>query len=360
MPTGRIIRSIAGFYDLAETNGAGSGEMVSASAAVFAQGAPIGSSVVVNGIRITRCRGKGTFRKKGITPMVGDLAEYTEGGLVTAILPRRNEMIRPQVSNVDQALVVIAATVPEPNFDLVEKMLLMIRRAEIRPVIIFNKWDTLEETDCGQIRERAEGYRKAGFRVICTSAATGLGVEELRAELAGRISVFAGPSGVGKSSLLNSLLPEDSFATGALSEKIQRGRNTTRCAELIQLPGLQCGQAALSGGQPRVEDGQTEPQIGQPGYLVDTPGFTSLDLTLYPDDLAGFFPEFAPYLGKCYYTGCRHHEEPDCAVREAVSRGEIVKFRYESYLQMLAEAEEAFPDSELYKTRINTRKEKTP
>ncbi|MBQ5960901.1 MAG: ribosome small subunit-dependent GTPase A [Firmicutes bacterium] len=331
MPTGRIIRSIAGFYDVAETDGAGSGEAVSASAAIFAQGAPIGSSVMVNGIRITRCRGKGTFRKKGVTPMVGDLAEYTEGGLVTAILPRRNEMLRPQVSNVDQALVVIAATVPEPNFDLVEKMLLMIRKAEIRPVLIFNKWDTLEGTDEGMIRERAEGYRKAGFRVICTSAATGLGVEELRAELAGRISVFAGPSGVGKSSLLNSLLPDETFETGSLSEKIQRGRNTTRCAELIQLPGL---------------------QREQPGYLVDTPGFTSLDLTLYPDDLAGYFPEFAPYLGKCYYTGCRHHEEPDCAVREAVREGQIVGFRYESYLKMLAEAEEAFPDSELYKTRI--------
>ncbi len=331
MPTGRIIRSIAGFYDVAETDGAGSGEAVSASAAVFAQGAPIGSSVMVNGIRITRCRGKGTFRKKGITPMVGDLAEYTEGGLVTAILPRRNEMLRPQVSNVDQALVVIAATVPEPNFDLVEKMLLMIRKAEIRPVLIFNKWDTLEGTEGGQVRERAEGYGKAGFRVICTSAATGFGVEELRAELAGRISVFAGPSGVGKSSLLNSLLPDETFETGSLSEKIQRGRNTTRCAELIQLPGLK--------GE-------------QPGYLVDTPGFTSLDLTLYPDDLAGYFPEFAPYLGKCYYTGCRHHEEPDCAVREAVRAGQIVGFRYESYLKMLAEAEEAFPDSELYKTRI--------
>lgn len=282
MPQGRIIRSISGFYD------------------------------VDNGQEVLRCRAKGSFRKKNITPLVGDQVEYSKEGWVEELLPRRNRLIRPQVANVDQAVIVFAAAYPEPNWLLMERFLVMVAQQKIQPLICINKWDQIQ--DRKETQDAAVSYEKAGFRVIRTCTRTQEGAEELRQALSGRLSVFAGPSGVGKSSLLNLLgLTQE---TGDLSEKIQRGKNTTRCAELMRLP-----------------EGD--------GYVVDTPGFTSLRLSeIQPEELENLYPDFAPYLKHCYYQGCSHVAEEDCGVREAFLAGKIERIRYEGYCAIWKELKE--------------------
>ena len=281
MPEGIIIRSIAGFLDVEDREGR----------------------------TVVRCKPKGNFRKKRITPLVGDHVIYSKAGWVEEILPRHNTLIRPNVANVDLAVVVQAASYPEPNFLLVERMLVMIMQQGIEPVIVFNKWDGPDGP--AEVVKRAAEYEKAGFRVLRTSALTGAGVEELRSLLHERTSVFAGPSGVGKSSLLNRLLPDAAQETGSLSEKIQRGRNTTRVAELLP----------LAGG----------------GYVADTPGFTSLTLRMSREELQNYYPEFAAYREHCFFTGCQHLEEPDCAVREAWREGLIQDGRYRGYRDLYQE-----------------------
>lgn len=266
---------------------------------------------------IYECRARGIFRKEGIRPTVGDsvrisvLDEEKKKGSLDEILPRRNELIRPRVANVDQAVIVFAAKSPNMNLDLLDRFLLLAEEQELEIVIVINKIDRDKKE---RYSAAAELYRKSGYPVICTSAEKGDGIEELRQALENKISVFAGPSGVGKSSLINAAFPGLELHTGEISEKIQRGRHTTRHAELIQ--------------------------ITEKSYIVDSPGFTSLFLSHIPaEKLQYYFREFEPFVHKCYYNGCIHINEPDCAVKAAVGEA-IDPMRYERYVTIYNERKE--------------------
>jgi len=254
-------------------------------------------------------RARGIFRKEGIRPTVGDhvmisiLDEENKKGSLDEILPRRNELIRPRVSNVDQAVIVFAAKSPNMNLDLLDRFLLLAEEQELEIVIVINKTDKDKKK---AYEEVAKIYRQAGYPVICTSAEQGLGLDELKQALENKISVFAGPSGVGKSSLINATFPGLELNTGEISEKIQRGRHTTRHAELIRL--------------------------SEKSYIVDSPGFTSLFLNHIPsEELQYYFREFEPFVHKCYYNRCMHINEPDCAVKAEIGRA-IDPMRYERYV----------------------------
>ena len=267
------------------------------------------------------CKARGVFRNQEIKPLVGDYADIEETkegtmvGQITAIVPRSNELIRPAVANVDQALVLFAAAKPAPNLALLDHFLVMMERSGVPVVLVFNKADAASQR---KMEELAEIYGGCGCEVHFISAKTGEGIEEIRGLLAGKTTVLAGPSGVGKSTLMNAILPEAGMQTGEISQKIGRGRHTTRHAELFR--------------------------IGEDSYLFDTPGFSSFTVWgIEPEQLRFYLPEFGPYEGKCRFDGCLHHKEPDCAVKEALARGEISRVRYESYLQMLAILREARP-----------------
>ncbi len=266
---------------------------------------------------VYECRARGIFRKEGIRPTVGDavrisvLDEENKKGSLDEILPRRNELIRPRVSNVDQAVIVFAAKSPNMNIDLLDRFLLLAEEQELDIVIVINKIDKDKKEN---YLEAAEIYRKAGYPVICTSAEKGIAIEELRHALENKISVFAGPSGVGKSSLINAAFPGLELSTGAISEKIQRGKHTTRHAELIQ--------------------------ITEKSYIVDSPGFTSLFLNHIPSEkLQYHFREMEPFVHKCYYNGCMHINEPDCAVKAQIGE-EIHPLRYDRYVLLYNELKE--------------------
>ncbi len=266
---------------------------------------------------VYECRARGIFRKERIRPTVGDavrisvLDEENKKGSLDEILPRRNELIRPRVSNVDQAVIVFAAKSPNMNLDLLDRFLLLAEEQELDIVIVINKIDRDKKE---QYLEAAEMYRKAGYPVICTSAEKGIAIEELRAALENKISVFAGPSGVGKSSLINAAFPGLELSTGAISEKIQRGKHTTRHAELIQ--------------------------ITDKSYIVDSPGFTSLFLNHIPSEkLQYHFREFEPFIHKCYYNGCIHINEPDCAVKAEIGEA-VAQKRYDRYVTIYEELKE--------------------
>ncbi|MBM6830156.1 ribosome small subunit-dependent GTPase A [Anaerotignum lactatifermentans] len=265
---------------------------------------------------VYECRARGIFRKEGIRPTVGDdveisvLDEKNKKGSLDVIFPRRNELIRPRVANVDQAVIVFAAKSPNMNLDLLDRFLVLAEEQELEIVLVINKIDRDKQ---GRYEEAAVLYRAAGYPVVCTSAEKGIGIEELREVLKNKISVFAGPSGVGKSSLINSAFPGLSLNTGEISEKIQRGRHTTRHAELIQ--------------------------VSEQSYIVDSPGFTSLFLNHIPaEKLQYYFREFAPYVHECYYNGCMHINEPDCAVKEQIGKA-IDSRRYERYKTLFEELE---------------------
>lgn len=266
---------------------------------------------------VYECRARGIFRKEGIRPTVGDavrisvLDEENKKGSLDEILPRRNELIRPRVSNVDQAVIVFAAKSPNMNLDLLDRFLLLAEEQELDIVIVINKIDKDKKE---RYLEAAELYRKVGYPVICTSAEKGMGIAELRNALENKISVFAGPSGVGKSSLINAAFPGLELNTGEISEKIQRGKHTTRHAELIQ--------------------------ISEKSYIVDSPGFTSLFLNHIPSErLQYYFREFEPFVHKCYYNGCIHINEPDCAVKAEIG-GSIAQMRYDRYVTIYSERKE--------------------
>lgn len=259
-------------------------------------------------------RARGIFRKEGIRPTVGDhvrisvLDEENKKGSLDEILPRRNELIRPKVSNVDQAVIVFAAKSPDMNLDLLDRFLLLAEEQELDIVIVLNKTDRDVNKEYEEV---AKLYQQIGYAVICTSAEMGIGMEELRCALENKISVFAGPSGVGKSSLINAAYAGLTLNTGEISEKIQRGRHTTRHAELI------C--------------------ISENSYIVDSPGFTSLFLSHIPSEkLHYYFKEFEPFIHKCYYNGCIHVNEPDCAVKAEIGRAINTK-RYERYVSIFQE-----------------------
>ncbi len=281
--TGRIIRSISGFYDVQTEE------------------------------KLISCRARGILRKQGVTPLTGDLVEITveKGkGMVEAVLPRRNSFVRPAVANVD-ALVVFAANVnPVTEPFLIDRVAAIAGDQEVPVYLCVNKCDLDPAMDLVRI------YRSAGFPVICTSAETGDGVEELRQLLQGKLTAFTGNSGVGKSSILNKLCPELELPTGEVSEKLGRGRHTTRHVELYDLGG------------------ET--------YVADTPGFSSFDTDqmdiILKENLQYAFPDFAPYLGKCQFHDCSHRAEPGCAVTAALAAGALEQTRYDSYLRLYEKA----------------------
>ena len=259
---------------------------------------------------VTRCKARGLFRKENITPVIGDRVRFSEQGYLEEILPRKNQLLRPAAANVDKVVIVFAVKNPNPHYPLLDRFLVESAQQSIQAVICLNKWD-LKEDD--QADEMSAVYESAGYPVIHTSAYGREGIGELRQMLEGKVTVFTGPSGVGKSSLLNAVDSRLVLQTGQLSEKVQRGRNTTRHAKLIPLD---------SGN----------------GFVADTPGFTSLHLEHIPyADLGQYYPEFLPWLGNCRFTGCSHISEPDCGVKLGVQRGEISEQRYDSYAELYQE-----------------------
>ena len=286
---GKIIKGIAGFYY------------------VF---------VVESGIY--ECKAKGAFRKEKIKPLVGDnveievLSEDDKTGNIIAIDPRKNELIRPAVANIDQALVVFAAVKPDPHFNLLDRFLVMMERKDIPVILCFNKKDIATEP---KIKELESIYEKCGYPVIFTSALEKENIDEIRSLLKGKTTAIAGPSGVGKSSLINELQSFVTMETGSISTKIDRGKHTTRHSEFIT--------------------------IDDNSFIMDTPGFSSLYVNDFEkEDLKYYFREFEPYEGQCKFNGCDHIHEPGCAVKEALDSGNIHKIRYDNYVEMYKELKE--------------------
>ena len=265
--------------------------------------------VHVVGTGIYECKAKGVFRNKKIKPLVGDNVEIVvvdeekKKGNVEEILPRKNELIRPAVSNIDMALVIFAAAKPDPNFNLLDRFLCMMEYQKVPVTICFNKCDLITEE---QKKELEAIYKPAGYDIIFTSAKAGIHLEELKALLKGKTTTVAGPSGVGKSSLINQLQDSVYMETGSISEKIERGKHTTRHSEIIP--------------------------IGEDAYIMDTPGFSSMDMPGFEkEDLWTCYPEFLPHEPYCKFQGCSHISEPSCGVKDALAEGAISSVRYENY-----------------------------
>lgn len=264
---------------------------------------------------IYECKAKGIFRKEQIKPLVGDdveidlLDEAEKTGNICDLLPRSSQLIRPAVANVDQALVIFAITHPQPNFNLLDRFLVMMGRQGLPCIICLNKLDLDRE---GKGREYADIYRAGGYPVLTVSAALKQGIEQLRELLKGRTTTVAGPSGVGKSSLVNCFQSYAVMETGEISEKVKRGRHTTRHSELIAL--------------------------GEDTYILDTPGFSCLGLfDLEKEQLAACYPEFRDFEASCRFGGCTHIAEPGCAVKQALEQGRISRLRYENYCRLYEE-----------------------
>ena len=281
--TGRILRSISGFYDVQTSEG------------------------------LVTCRARGSLRRGSASPLTGDMVEITVEhgkGMVERILPRRNQFVRPAVANVD-ALVVFAANVnPVTEPFLIDRVAAIAGDQEVTVYLCVNKCDLDPAMDLIRI------YTHAGFQVIPASAETGEGVERLRELIRGKLVAFTGNSGVGKSSMLNRLCPELELPTGEVSEKLGRGRHTTRHVELYDL--------------------------GDNTYVADTPGFSSFDTdqmeVMLKENLQYAFPDFGPYIGRCQFHDCTHRKEPGCAVTAALAAGEIEPTRYNSYLRLYEKA----------------------
>lgn len=282
---GKIIRGIAGFYYVHTVDG------------------------------VYECKARGVFRKDNRKPLVGDdvvmdvVDPEEKKGNIVELLERKSELIRPAVANVDQALVIFAVMNPEPNFNLLDRFLILMAQQGLPCVICFNKADLDQE---GKAQEAYEIYKNSGCKILVFSAKEGKGTEELEALLKGKTTTVAGPSGVGKSTLINSLQKSVVMETGAVSEKIKRGKHTTRHTELIA--------------------------IDKDTYILDTPGFSSLGLfDLEKENLAGFYPEFVPFERYCRFGGCSHISEPDCGVKEALQESKISPVRYENYCLLYEE-----------------------
>ncbi len=283
---GKIVKGIAGFYYV---------------------------HVVESGVY--ECKAKGAFRKEKIKPLVGDnviievLDEEQKTGNITEVLKRKNELVRPAVANIDQALVVFAIVRPNPHFNLLDRFLVMMESKEIPVILCFNKEDIATDP---QVKELEAIYENCGYPLIFTSALKDKNIDQVKKVLRGKTTAIAGPSGVGKSSIINILQPEANMETGAISSKIERGKHTTRHTELFP--------------------------VDADSYIMDTPGFSSLYVNDFEkEELKYYFPEFAVYEGTCKFNGCDHIHEPGCAVKEAVEEGKIHKVRYQNYIEMYEE-----------------------
>lgn len=284
--TGTILKSLSGFYYV----DTGAGELIT-------------------------CRGRGKLRHQRVTPLVGDRVEITllpDGtGAVDAILPRKNEFQRPMVANIDQLIIIASGAIPVTDPFLLDRMIVLAEAKGCEPVICFNKCDLAPADALARV------YREAGFQVFQVSAETGDGIETLGTVLDGKVSAFTGNSGVGKSSILNALEPDFALQVGEVSQRLGRGRHTTRHVELFRLRG---------------------------GLAADTPGFSAFDVekmeSIPKEELAAAFREFAPYPEHCRFIGCAHGKEKGCAVRAAVEAGEIARSRYDSYLRLYQLAKE--------------------
>ncbi|WP_027363620.1 ribosome small subunit-dependent GTPase A [Desulfotruncus alcoholivorax] len=271
--------------------------------------------------RVLRCKIRGRIRQHYGQVLVGDevgleLAAGSAGsageGVITEVYPRNSELARPPVANVNQAVIIFSVDHPKPNTVLLDRFLLQAHKAGIDPVLCFNKMDLIDFGDLGFFKD----YEPAGYPMVKVSAKSGRNIELLGQVLKGKISVLAGPSGVGKSSLLNALQPGIQLKTGDISHKLKRGRHTTRHVELIPLAGV--------------------------GMVADTPGFSSIYLpAMRKEELAACYPEFNVYSAGCRFSGCLHYREPDCAVKEAVTGGLISLLRYQQYTMLLQEVTEA-------------------
>ena len=356
---GKIIKGIAGFY-----------------------------YVYVRGRGIYECKARGAFRRKKIRPMVGDAVdiEITDPldaeGNIRAIMDRKSRLIRPAVANVDRALVIFSASQPKPNFNLLDRFLVMMEQAQLPTTILVNKVDLVDE----EALERIRGiYAASGYPLHFMSAKEDIGIDEIRRQLSGKTTTVAGPSGVGKSSLINRLQSAAHMQTGRISVKLGRGRHTTRHSELIPLrespyhrgdpkTGASASSGTCDGSQGQTGQREKEKREDFPvnthfiedaarvlaeispaamreeirdmyqgagGFIVDTPGFSSLYVPDFEkEDLAFFFPEFLPYMSACKFQPCTHIHEPGCAVQSALSDGKISQSRYDSYLQMYTELAE--------------------
>lgn len=287
MPEGQIIRALSSFYYVESEN------------------------------KIWECKARGIFKKRKLSPLVGDYVKFEKldenHGYINDISPRKNELIRPQISNVDQAILVFSAK--EPNFSpaLLDKFLVHVEKADINPIICVTKTDLMDENDTS-IDDILESYKDIGYSVIKTNKA-GLGIDELKEKLNGKISVFAGQSGVGKSTLLNTINPSLKLETANISRKLGRGKHTTRVVQLIHL--------------------------SEGGMVADTPGFSQLDFTgIDSGELDQYFIELNELSTQCKFRGCFHQNEPECAVKLAVSEDKINSVRYQHYLGFLKEIKE--------------------
>ena len=270
-----------------------------------------------DGSAVYECRARGNFRKSGISPLVGDKAEFElsgSSGVVTAVLPRKNFLARPPVANIDRLFIVSSFENPSPNEYIIDRLTAIAVYHGIEPIIVFNK------CDAGDFSHWESIYRAAGFKVFTVSAETGEGIDALKSEFSGGISVLTGNSGVGKSSILNRIFGNTALKTGEVSEKLGRGRHTTRHTELLR---LSCG-----------------------GYIADTPGFSSLETGgdyEFKERLISCFPDLYEYSGKCRFTSCTHTCEKGCGVIAAAENGEIQKSRLESYKALFEELKDIKP-----------------
>ncbi|MEC1179399.1 ribosome small subunit-dependent GTPase A [Metasolibacillus meyeri] len=270
---------------------------------------------------LIQCRGRGVFRNRGESPLVGDIVDYTkEGesdGYVMKIHPRKNELVRPPIANIDQAILVFSVKEPDFNTVLLDRFLVVLESFSVQPIICLTKMDLLTEDEKQQLQEKIADYEAIGYTVLTTFQDDNTLMERLYPLLEEKISVLAGQSGVGKSTLLNTLLPELQLKTGEISQSLGRGKHTTRHVELIE--------------------------VGN-GLLADTPGFSSFDFdTIEKEELTACFPEFLRLSENCKFRGCLHTKEPKCAVKEALARGEVRPYRYEHYEQFLQEIMERKP-----------------
>ncbi len=292
MPKGKIIKALSGFYYVQDEKE-----------------------------QIYQCRGRGIFRNRKVSPLVGDSVVFQidqrNEGTITEIEPRANELIRPAVANVDQVILVFSSIEPDFSPLLLDRFLVLIEHKGIEPIICISKIDLLGATLLEKINMFSADYQLVGYKVLLLSSETNRGVEEFRPFLNDKISVFAGQSGVGKSSLLNALNTELSLETASISTHLGRGKHTTRHVELME--------------------------IGN-GLVADTPGFSTLDFSdIETDELGNCFPEISEASRKCKFRGCLHAKESSCAVKEKVESGNIRSYRYQHYLQFLEEIIERKP-----------------